>query len=183
MSEVKVASRYAKSLIDLAQEQNVLKSVRSDIEQFIDTCRVNPKLRAVLKNPIIGSEKKVSILETIFADRLDALILSFFKIVVMKGRASILYVTAKEFINEYNHRKNIVKAVITSAIALNGDNQKKVKHTVTEATKGEVILIEKVDPKLIGGFILKVGDKQIDTSIASQIQKLKKKFAQKAVVA
>jgi F-type H+-transporting ATPase subunit delta len=58
MSEVKVASRYAKSLIDLAQEQNVLKSVRSDIEQFIDTCRVNPKLRAVLKNPIIGSEKK-----------------------------------------------------------------------------------------------------------------------------
>lgn len=183
MSEVKVASRYAKSLIDLAQEQNTLESVKNDIQQFIDTCRANPTLSAVLKNPIISIDKKITILEAIFADRVNALILPFFNIVLNKGRASTLYAVAKAFINEYNLRKHIVKATVTSAIALSEENKAKVKQTVTEATRGEVILIEKVDPKLIGGFVLKVGDKQIDTSIASQLQKLKKKFAQKVVVA
>jgi F-type H+-transporting ATPase subunit delta len=181
MSEVKVASRYAKSLIDLAQEQNILESVKNDIELFIDTCQANPTLRAVLKNPIIGPDKKTHILNAVFAGRFDFLVLSFFKIVITKGRSGILYATAKEFINEYHVRKNMVKAIVTSAVALNEDNKRKIESTVTRVTKGEVILIEKVDPKLIAGFVLKVGDKQIDTSILSQLQKLRKEFTQKVI--
>jgi len=182
MSEIQVASRYAKSLIDLAQEQNTVEAIKNDIEQFITVCRANPTLKAVLKNPIIGPAKKINILEALFANKLNPLILSFFKIVITKGRSSILYPTAKEFLNEYNIRKNIVKATITAAVALTDGNKAKVQALVQTFTKGKVVLIEKIDPKLIGGFILKVGDKQIDTSIFRQLQELKNEFSQKVMV-
>jgi F-type H+-transporting ATPase subunit delta len=176
MSEIQVASRYAKSLIDLAQEQNVLEPVRNDIELFIKTVKENPLLRAVLSNPIIGPDKKGAILSELFTGKVSDMLLSYFKIVVNKGRSEILYATAKEFINSYNTRKNIVKATVTSATPLNAENRKLIEDAVKEVTKGEVILEEKVDAALVGGYILKVGDRQFDASISSSLKKLKKEF-------
>ncbi|MEJ7778287.1 MAG: ATP synthase F1 subunit delta [Daejeonella sp.] len=178
MSEIQVASRYAKSLIDLAGEQNSLEPVRKDIELFLETCRANPELQAILKNPIIGLDKKANILDGIFGDKLNELILSFFKIVIRKGRSEILYGTAKEFINQYNVLKNIVKATVTSASPLSKENISQIEELVKQSTNGEVNLTSIVDPKLIGGFILKVGDKQFDTSISGKLNKLRKEFEQ-----
>jgi F-type H+-transporting ATPase subunit delta len=176
MSEIQVASRYAKSLIDLAQEQNVLEPVKQDIELFIKTVKENPLLRAVLANPIIGLDKKAGILSELFTGKVNQMLLNYFKIVVNKGRSEILYATAKEFINEYNKRKNIVKATVTSAAPLSDKNKKQIEDLVKEVTKGDVVLETKVDPELIGGYILKVGDRQYDASIASSMRKLKKEF-------
>ena len=178
MSEIQVASRYAKSLIDLAGEQNSIEPVRKDIELFLETCRANPELQAILKNPIIGLDKKANILDGIFGDKLNELILTFFKIVIRKGRSEILYSTAKEFINQYNVLKNIVKATVTSASTLSKDNISQIEELVKQSTNGEVKLTSIVDPKLIGGFILKVGDKQFDTSISGKLNKLRKEFEQ-----
>ncbi|WP_207426799.1 ATP synthase F1 subunit delta [Pedobacter sp. SYSU D00535] len=177
MSEIQVASRYAKSLIDLAQEQNSLEQVKNDIASFLQVVRDNPQLQAILKNPIISPDKKLGILNSLFGT-LNPMILSFFSIVTKKGRSVVLYATAKEFINEYNRRKGIIKAVVTSAAPLTEENKKQLAAVVTEATKKEVLLEAKVDPSLIGGFVLKVGDKQFDASIASSLNRLKKEFAQ-----
>ena len=182
MSEIQVASRYAKSLIDLAEEQNALEKVRTDMEFFLRTLRENPTLKAVLKNPILGPDKKSGILTQLFATRLHPMIMTFFGIVVRKGRSEVLFETAKEFINAYNIRKNIVKATVTTAAPLSEENKKQVEDVIKESTKGEIILTAKVDPTLIGGFVLKVGDKQFDTSISTQLNKLKKEFSQKGVV-
>ena len=181
MSEIQVASRYAKSLIDLSEEQNALEAVRTDMEFFLRTLRENPTLKAVLKNPILGPNKKSGILNELFSSRVHPMIMTFFAIVVRKGRSGILFDTAKEFINEYNIRKNITKATVTTAAPLSDENKKQVEEVIKQATNGEIILTAKVDSSLIGGFILKVGDKQFDTSISSQLSKLKKEFAQKAV--
>lgn len=176
MSEIQVASRYAKSLIDLAQEQNVLEPVRQDIELFIKICKENSELRAVLGNPIISLDKKAAILSGIFTGKVNPLILNYFKIVVNKGRSEILYATAKEFLNSYNALKNIVKATVSSAAPLSEKSRKQIEDAVKEVTKGEVLLEAKVDPDLIGGYILTVGDKQLDASISSSLKKLKKEF-------
>ena len=176
MSEIQVASRYAKSIIDLAVEQNALEPIKKDIELFLGTCRVNPALQAILKNPIISLDKKANILDGLFGDKLHKMILSFFHIVIRKGRSEILYATAKEFISQYNIIKNVVKATVTSASPLSKENIAQIEDVVKQATKGEVILSAQVDPDLIGGFILKVGDKQFDTSLSSKLNKLKKEF-------
>jgi F-type H+-transporting ATPase subunit delta len=179
MSEIQVASRYAKSLIDLAEERNSLEKIKSDIEAFVRIVKANSQLQAVLRNPIIGPDKKFAILNQIFGSDIDPMILSFFKIVVSKGRSEILYATGKEFLNEYNRRKEIYRATVTSAVPLSAENIKQIEQVVKDATKGDVILETKVDPDLIGGFILKVGDKQFDTSISGSLSKLKKEFSQR----
>lgn len=115
MSEIQVATRYAKSLIDLAGEKSAVETIKKDIELFLATCRANPELQAILKNPIIGLDKKANILDGLFSGKVHEMILSFFKIVVRKGRAEILFATAKEFITQYNVIKNVVKAIVTSA--------------------------------------------------------------------
>jgi F-type H+-transporting ATPase subunit delta len=176
MSEIQVASRYAKSLIDLAGEKNAVEDVRGDIELFLETCKSNSELQAILKNPIISLDKKTNILDGIFAGKVNEIVLAFFKIVIRKGRADVLFATAKEFISQYNILKNVVKVTVTSASALSQDNIKEIEDVVKQSTKGEVILTSIVDPKLIGGFVLKVGDKQFDSSISSKLNKLRKVF-------
>lgn len=181
MSEIQVASRYAKSLIDLAQEQNALEAIKSDIETFIAVCKSNSQLVAVLKNPIISPSKKEAILDGLFGKSMHKVVLSFFKIVTAKMRSEILYATAKEFINEYNKRKGIIKAIVTSATPLSEENKQQLTAKIAEAVGGEVILQTKVDASLIAGFVLNVGDKQFDASVSSKLNKLKKEFSQKVI--
>ena len=179
MSEIQVASRYAKSLIDLAEEQDSLEAIKADIESFVSVMRQNSQLQAVLQNPIIGTDKKIAILNQLFGSSFHKVIIAFFKVVVSKGRAEVLYATAKEFLNEYNNRKDIIHAVVTSAAPLTEEQKSQISTLVVEATKAQVVLETLVDPDLIGGFVLKVGDKQVDTSIATSLNKLKKEFSKR----
>lgn len=179
MSDIQVASRYAKSLIDLAEEQKSLEVVKADIASFVNVLRQSAELQAVLKNPIIGNDKKNAILTQIFGSNASKVVLAFFNIMVSKGRSEVLYATAKEFISEYDRRQGVITAVVTSAAPLTEEQKSKITALVIEATKKKIVLETRIDSELIGGFILKVGDKQIDQSIASSLNRLKKEFSQK----
>ncbi|MBS1521074.1 MAG: ATP synthase F1 subunit delta [Bacteroidetes bacterium] len=176
MSELTVATRYAKSLIDLAMEQKSLEETKKDMVFFSQTLKANYQLQAVLANPIVAHAKKIKILEAIFGAKVSKLTDSFFKIMINKSRSEILYATAKEFINQYNVIKHIIRAYVTSATPLSEENKKKIVAELEAATKGTIELHTKVDPKLIGGFVLTVGDMQVDTSISTSLNKLKQDF-------
>jgi len=149
----KAGARYAKSLLDLSKEQNAVEEVKNDMVFFEKIVDDNSELEAILKNPIVPLDKK-------------------------KGRSSILFDTAKQFVQQYNAIKGIVTAEVTSASALTDANRAEVITLVKkELGANEVLVKEKVNPELIGGFILKVGDRQFDASIASGLNKLKKEFA------
>lgn len=178
MSEIKVASRYAKSLIDLSVENNALESSYNDMVLFEKVVDETPELEAILKNPIVPLDKKTGILNGIFADKVGKLTITFFKIVISKGRSAILFATAKQFVQQYNQIKGIVTADVTTATALSPAAKEQIVAIVKrELGANQVIVKEKINEKLIGGFILKVGDKQFDASIASGLSKLKKEFA------
>lgn len=182
MSENKAASRYAKSLIDLSTEQNALEEMRNDmvlIEQVIDQ---NTVLEAILQNPVIPLDKKYSILEEIFGKSVHAVTKSYLKLIVSKGRSAILFDTTKAFIRQYNSIKGIVTAEVSSAAELTEANRAEIIAVVKkEIGANEVIIKEKVNADLIGGFILKVGDRQFDASIAGSLNKLKKELTQGVV--
>ena len=182
MSEFKVATRYAKSLIDLAEEQNMLEAIKTDMVLFVETLKANSTLAAVLRNPIVSPFKKVAILSAIFSGKMQPATLGFMKIMVDKMRSEILYETGKEFIEQYNQKKHIVKALVISAVPLSELNRNEVIKIITAVAGNQVILDEKIDPALIGGVILTVGDRQFDTSISSTLLKLKKEFEQKSAV-
>jgi len=174
----KAASRYAKSLIDLSTEQNSLEEMKNDMVLFEQVVDSNSELEAILKNPIVPLDKKSGILNDIFGSKVHKITQSFLKLVVNKGRAGILFETSKQFIHQYNLIKGIVTAEVTSAIALTDDNRNEIVNLVKkELGANEVVVKEKVDEKLIGGFVLKVGDKQFDASVSSGLNKLKREFA------
>jgi len=178
MSELTVAARYAKSLIDLSQEQKALEDVKNDMLFFLKTLKANSQLIAVLSNPIISHIKKLNILTELFEGKVSKVSIGFFKLMINKDRGNVLYTTAHEFINQYDVLKNITQATVVSATVLSEANKAQILAEVKATVGGDVVLETKVDPALIGGFVLTVGDRQIDTSIASNLKKLKKNFAQ-----
>ncbi|MBB3054958.1 ATP synthase F1 subunit delta [Mucilaginibacter gotjawali] len=178
MSELTVASRYAKSLIDLAGEQRLVEEIKNDMDLFHHTLRVNPELKAVLANPIVSHPKKINILDEVFGKKVNKVTNAFFKLMINKSRGEVLYATAKEYVHQYDIMNNIVEARVVSATELSAANKETLVADIKKATGGNIKLEAKVDPSLIGGFVLTVGDRQVDTSIAADLRKLKKEFAQ-----
>ncbi|MBD1395447.1 ATP synthase F1 subunit delta [Mucilaginibacter glaciei] len=177
MSEVTVAIRYAKALIDLAAEQNSVEAVKDDMVLFYKTVRTSPELGAVLANPIVSHSKKIAILAQVFGTRVSKVSLAMFNIMVNKGRGEILYATAHEFIALYDIKNNITYAKVVSAAPLSEANRQQMEADVQKAIGGTIKLNAQVDPSLIGGFVLTVGDRQIDTSVSTSLRKIKKDFA------
>jgi F-type H+-transporting ATPase subunit delta len=181
MSELTVAARYAKAFIDLAEEQKSLDAINNDMVFFLRTLKANSELKAVLGNPIISHTKKLNVLTAVFEAHVSKLSIDFYKLMINKGRGDILYATAQEYINQYDVKKHITKASVVSATPLSEANRKQILAEVKAAVGGEIDLETKTDPSLIGGFVLTVGDRQLDTSIAASLKKLKKDFANSVV--
>ena len=178
MIETKVAKRYAKSLINLANEKGVIDTVNSDMKLFSSVCVENHDLALLLSNPIIHGDKKLSILKQIFAQRMNKMTMTFFEIVIRKGREKYLVQIAKDFITQYKFLKRILTAEIISAVGLDDKLRKQVYNLLRNDSNSEVELVEKTDNKLIGGFVLRIGDEQYDASVVSSIRKLKQAFAE-----
>jgi len=180
MSDSRVAKRYAKPLLDLAKEQGKLDEVKKDIEMFASLCEENKDLTNMLKSPIIPHLKKLSILESIFKGKVNDLTFSIFEILVKKNRESILLDVSNAFLELYNQSKGIVKATVTTAISLDQSSVGEFKKLVKSISKMEVDLIQQIDEKLIGGFKLKIADRQIDETVQSKLRDLKLKFSTNA---
>ncbi|MGO3307216.1 MAG: ATP synthase F1 subunit delta, partial [Sphingobacterium sp.] len=159
MSIFTVASRYAKSLLDLSKEKGSEDIIKGDIDQVIAVLKENSQLQKVLKNPIIKADKKRAILSGIFEGKVNPLVLSFFGILVDKGRANILFEIANEFVRSYNEFKGIVNATVVSATSLSDEILTELQKTLEQEINNQVILKNNVDPLLIGGIVVRVGDK------------------------
>ena len=168
-----VASRYAKSLIDLAQERNVLEVVFKDMKLFKDTTDKNRGLMLALKSPVVRHEKKLNILKALFEDRVDPVSYSIFTIITKKNRESILDAIADEFIKQYNDSQGILKATVITTTPLTEELRIQFNNIVAAATGKKIELEEKINPDLIGGYILRVNDRQIDASLRSRLNELK----------
>ncbi|UII22031.1 ATP synthase F1 subunit delta [Fulvivirga ligni] len=179
MTEYRAASRYAKSLLELAKEKDVLDQVHADMQSFNTICEENRDFVLLLKNPVVKNDKKRAILEKIFSGKVNDLTLAIFDIISRKKREALLPAIAKEFHTQYNIFKSVEVAQVTTAVALTPDLRAKMEEMVKKiSTKKTVHLEEKVDKDIIGGYILKVGDQQIDDSIRTKLKSLEHKFSQ-----
>ena len=176
MHESRIASPYAKSLLSLAQEKGILEQVQHDMSLFIQVCKENAQLVRIIKNPIINADKKEKILSTLFKGRFNDLTLSLFTIINRKNRTAYLYDIALEFEHQYKQAKGIQEAEVTSASPLTTDQKEAFAGMVAQISGKKAELSEKIDESIIGGFVLKIEDRQVDESIKSKLEKLKSSF-------
>lgn len=176
-----VATRYAKSLLDLAVEKGQLEAVYSDMLQVKGVCDSSKEFVNFLNSPIINTDKKIATMKAVFEGKLCAITFGFLAIVASKRREAVIPAMAVSLIEQYRSHKNILTAVVTSANGLDAATKQKALDLVKSQLSGEVELVEKVDANIIGGFILKIGDKQLDKSVARQLSNMKKELTNKAL--
>lgn len=176
MSDIRVASRYAKSLIELADEKGVLEEVHNDMLLFSKVVHQNRDFELMLTNPIIKPDKKLAVLNSIFGGKVEPMTQMFFDIVARKNRESVLPLMTAQFEKQYNELKGIQVVTVKSAALLAPAQRDFLIKQLTAETGKIIQLKESVDPSLIGGFVLRVGDKQIDSSVKNSLRKLRNDF-------
>ena len=173
-----VAYRYARSLMELAQEKGVLAGVFEDMRLVADTCYANRELMVLLKSPVMKSDMKDKVLDRVFAGKVGQLTSAFMGILVRKGRERLLPEVASAFAELYKQYKNIVVAQVTSAIPLNESTRARVRALAEKQHPGKSIeLVEKVDASLIGGITIRIGDEQYDGTVSRRLADLRREFS------
>lgn len=167
-ANLKVSRRYAKSLLDLAVEQNQLAEVSKDVLLIQSVLKQNKDLVATLHSPLIKSDIKMSIMRKIFGDNISEMMRLFLEITIRKKRENMLTGIVHSFVEQERAQRGYVLAEVTSAIALDAEQRDKIK-TLIHTIYDKVEIEEHVNPDIIGGFSIKVGDQLFDETIASRI--------------
>jgi F-type H+-transporting ATPase subunit delta len=177
MSAINVAKRYGTALLEEAQAQGVLEVVFQDIKLISESAANSRELNLMLKSPIVTIDKKLSALDAIFGKKVNALTNQFLKMLVHKRRESNLLQITVAFFEAYNELKNIKEVELISATELNESMVVSILDKVKSQLNGVNLNVTKVvDPAILGGFVIKIGDRVYDTSVLSKLNALKREI-------
>lgn len=177
MNNPRLAGRYAKSLLDLAIEQNQLDAVYEDVKLLKVIVKENPDFVTVLKSPVINSDKKEQVINAILNGKINNITTLFIQLLIRKTRESNLPEIVKAFLDQYNQLKDIHHVKITTAVPMSEASEQVILSKVRSNTSIQNIELETaVEEELIGGFKLEVGGKLVDASILRDLNDVKKQF-------
>ncbi|MAZ26807.1 MAG: ATP synthase F1 subunit delta [Cytophagaceae bacterium] len=173
----RAAIRYAKAVLSSASDKGAVEAVYHDMRAVVATLSSSKELRIALKSPVIKGDDKREALHQVFSGANEET-LKIIDVLVANKRAYILDKVAESYIKMYNESQGMVVAQVTTAVELNKKLEDKVLAKVTEITKSKKAKLEHtIDPAILGGFILRIGDVQYDASIASQLYKVEQKLS------
>lgn len=175
MKSTKSASRYAKALLELAIESNKLDVVSSNMSAIIAANEESNDFKLFLNSPLIQVDKKVSILHQLF-DQFDELSLSFITLIAKNRREYLLAEIASSFDEQLKSHKGIVPVTVVTPKKLDKVTLDAILAKVQPSVKGTIELTELLDEKLLGGFVVKIGNTQIDASVSNQLKNLKQRL-------
>ena len=165
----KVAKRYAKALLDYSIDQHEADSLSQELTSLVEVIHENPDLRALLHSPIVRMEIKHRVLQEVFSQR-SAILNVLINLLVENKRVSDLYSIAREYIQQYNRYKEKTTAYLTTAVELSeGLKQQFVQKAIALSGHQDVTLESRVDPNLIGGFVLRIDDLQYNASLSHRL--------------
>ncbi|MBC8755300.1 ATP synthase F1 subunit delta [Kordia sp. YSTF-M3] len=177
MAGSRAAIRYAKAVLALAQDQKAGAAVAKDMDGIVKTMTNSKELRSMLSSPIVKPETKKSALHEIFTG-MNAVSDGLIDALIANKRINLLDNIAEQYAILFDESQGKQLAVVTTAIPLTDELRSKVLAKVNDLTKNEVIIENKIDESIIGGFILRLGDLQYNASIANQLNNLKRSFSQ-----
>ncbi len=176
MQNPRLAARYAKSLLDLAIEQNLVDAVHADMKLLQSISKSNADFVALLRSPIVASDKKDKIINAVIGNNVSKLTMLFINLLTTKTRESNLPEIVTAFIHQYNTLNKIQTVKLTTAIAISNELKDSIVAKVKSSTSTAVEIETAVKEELIGGFKIEVGGTLIDASILHDLNEVKKQF-------
>jgi len=178
MKNPKLASRYAQSLYDFSVETDQVENLYHDILHIQEIINNHKELKTILESPIVQQGKKQNLIKEIFENHLCETTYKFFSLIVQKRREPQLPLICSQFVKIYNKSHNIKEASITFAYPFSEEIVQYIKTYLEKDSPFTYKFHLSVDPKIIGGFVIKIDDFYFDASIQAKINKLKSEFSQ-----
>lgn len=182
MVDFKVSSRYAASLLDMAEDKKNLDVISEDMQFVGNVIESNNNLVRLLENPVIKPQLKSSSLNEIFKSKISKDSLEFINFVIDKNRENLLASIIKKFLEFRDEKLGIVNVEVKTPFDFNDDQKDQLKTKLENLMNKKVRLKFQIDKNIIGGFIAKAGDTVYDASINHQLDLLKKKFLQGGIL-
>ena len=176
MRDARASLRYAKAILNLAKETNSETRVDGDMKLIAATIAENSEFEIMLRSPIIKAKDKMNVLNALFTGKLDNITLGLFNLLDENKRISMLEPIAKQYSIIYDFLKKIQVAKVTTAVPLTKELEAKVLAKIIALTGKKANLENEINPAILGGFILRVGDVQYDASISNHLNELRKEF-------
>ena len=174
-----IASVYARALFEVAQEEDKLDPVREQLGQFADALQDDRELQVFFFSPYFSSEEKKDGLARVI-EGADPAVLNFFELLVEKHRMPVLFRIRRAYDQLWEHENKLLPVEITSAIKLDDEIAKRIGDQIGQQTGQRVELTKTVDPDIIGGLVLRVGNSILDASIRNRLENLRKNVAKAA---
>ena len=166
---------YARALFDAAKEKDRLKEVSEELGDFAAAVRNVPELRAVLRNPELAPETKADIVAEIIGEA-DQLLRNFLRLAAEKGRIGEIAEIARELDRLMAAEEGRLDVELSTAYELSESDAKAILKQIQEASGRKVEATRKVDPGLIGGFVLQAGSMRVDASVRGRIERLRREL-------
>lgn len=172
-----ISKTYGEALFELAIEEQKLDELFEEAKAVREILRENAEFGKLMSHPKISKEDKVRVAEEVFRGRISGEMTGFLVIIIEKGRFQELDATLTYFIDRVKEEKHIGVAFVTTAVALDEATQKKIVKRLLETTPYETMEMHySVDPAIIGGMVIRIGDRVIDSSITTKLNELKKQL-------
>ena len=176
MKGTRAALRYAKATLNLAKEKGFAKEVNDDMILIQSTIEENHDLEVMLKSPVIKSGPKLAVLTQVFEKKINGITMGLLNLLIVNKRLPILNLVAKEYVVIYDFLKGVEVAQITSAVPLTKELEAEILRKIKESVGKEISMNNVIDPSIIGGFIIRIGDKLYDSSVSSRLNNLLSQF-------
>jgi len=176
MNESKISVRYAKALFSLSRETNTLDVLKKDMEMLLQCISEVPDLQYIIQSPVIKSGEKIRLFSEVFKNSFSELSFSFISMVLENKREEFLAGMARYFLELLRTEQGVQSAMLTTAISVDDDTRRSVLQLISKKFNTKAELKEVVDTSIIGGFILQVGDQQLDSSISGKLKRIKKEL-------
>lgn len=171
-----LARRYSRALFDLAAEVSALEKMDSELRNIAEVIENNHELKFLLNHPNVNFETKKSVLAKIFDQSVSEITRHFLYLLIDRRRQNLIGLIQQEFSRLANEARNIIEAKVSSAAALSATQQEKLKKTIFDLTGKNVQMLIEVDPGLIGGVKLQIGDRVLDGSVATALKKMREEL-------
>ena len=177
MSSTRAAIRYAKAILEIADSKNVTSEVSADMALIASTIQSNSELSSFIQNPLVKTDAKKDVVSEVFAS-VNPVTQSIFQLLLENKRFEILDSIAVEYNKLFDIMNGVEVAKVTTAVPMDAELEAKVSAKIASISSSKKITIENiVDPAILGGFILRIGDKQYNASIADRLQVLKRELS------
>lgn len=168
-----LAKKYAAALLALAKETGTLEEVEQELAQIGEIVQQNPELTEFLRNQLISREAKKEVVERIFTQHLNPMVMRFLGVVIDRGRIALLPDIIDVYLELSHVERNIAEAQVRLAVDLTDEEETRLIRELTELTGKEIYLEKTIDPSILGGMIVTIGDRRIDGSLKRQLHEMK----------